>query len=128
MDYENCLPIYLILFRMYCTSTRLHKLVGLPTCMYWTIPRQIPDTIASGCPGQSYRHRRARLLNQKSSITVYRWPTQENKLSFSVSVCSKHMEVCRFRFFPFAANKRKLPFSASSVFRLWTSGNMETWI
>jgi hypothetical protein len=30
----------------------------------------------------------------------------------------------RFRF-PFAAKKRKLLFSVSSVFRLWNSGNME---
>ncbi len=29
--------------------------------------------------------------------------------------------------FPFAENKRKLPFSVISIFRLWNSGNMETW-
>jgi hypothetical protein len=34
---------------------------------------------------------------------------------FSVSVCSKQTEVCRFRF-PFAANKRKSPVSVSYVF------------
>jgi hypothetical protein len=42
---------------------------------------------------------------------------------FSVSVCSKQMEV----FFLFAENKRKLPFSVSSVFPLRNSVNMETW-
>jgi hypothetical protein len=37
---------------------------------------------------------------------------------FSLSVCRKQTEVCRFRF-PFATNKRKLPFSVSSVFRIY---------
>jgi hypothetical protein len=41
-------------------------------------------------------HRWARLLKQKSSITVYSLPTKENKLPFSVS--SKQTEVCHFRF------------------------------
>jgi hypothetical protein len=62
-------------------------------------------------------HKWALLLKRQSSITVNRSLTIENKLPFSVSVCSKQTEVCRFRF-PFAANKRKLPFSVSSVFRL----------
>ncbi len=78
------------------------------------------------------------LLKQQLSITVYPLPTKENKLSFSVSVCSKQTEVfhfhfplskqtevCHFHFllskqtefchfrFPFAANKWKLPFSLS---------------
>ncbi len=37
-------------------------------------------------------------------------------------------EICRFRF-SFLANKRKYPFSVSSVFRLWNPGDMEimTW-
>jgi hypothetical protein len=35
----------------------------------------------------------------------------------TVSVRNKQMEICCFRF-PFAANKRKLLFSVSSVFRL----------
>jgi hypothetical protein len=29
---------------------------------------------------------------------VYRLPTKKNKLPFSISVCSKQTEVCRFRF------------------------------
>jgi hypothetical protein len=55
---------------------------------------------------------------------------------FSVSVCSKQTEVCGFHFL-FAENKRKLPFSVSSVFLLhisvnmemetWKHGEMETW-
>jgi hypothetical protein len=48
-----------------------------------------------------------------SSFTICRLPTKENKLPFSVF--SKQMYVCRFRF-PFAANKRKLPFSVSPFF------------
>jgi hypothetical protein len=48
------------------------------------------------------------------------YPIKKNKLPFPDSVSSKQMEVCRFRF-PFAANKRKLPFSVSSVFRLRNS-------
>jgi hypothetical protein len=32
------------------------------------------------------------------SITVYLLPTKENKLPFSVSVCSKQTEVCCFHF------------------------------
>ncbi len=43
------------------------------------------------------------------SITIYRLPTKEDKLSFSIF---------HFRF-PFAANKRKLPFSVSSVFHIY---------
>jgi hypothetical protein len=39
--------------------------------------------------------------------------TKGNELPLSVFVYSKQWEVCRF-LFPFAANKRKLPFSASS--------------
>ncbi len=46
---------------------------------------------------------------------MYRLPTKENKLPFSVPVCSKQTEVCRFNFL-FAANKRKSPFSVSSIF------------
>jgi hypothetical protein len=59
-------------------------------------------------------------------IDFYRLPTKENKLPFSISVCRKQMEVCRFRF-SFAANKQKLLFSVSSVLCLRNSGNMETW-
>jgi hypothetical protein len=42
------------------------------------------------------------LLKQQTSITVYRWPTKENTRSFFV--CSK---------------QRKMPFSVSSVFRIY---------
>jgi hypothetical protein len=49
-------------------------------------------------------------MKQQSSILVYRLQTKENKLPFSLSVCSKQTEVCRFHF-PFAANIRKLSFS-----------------
>jgi hypothetical protein len=44
------------------------------------------------------------LLKQQSMATVYHLPTKENKRSFSVFICSKEMEVCRFCF-PFAAIK-----------------------
>jgi hypothetical protein len=46
-----------------------------------------------------------------TAIVDYRLPfaDQEDKLPFSVSVCSTQTDVCRFRF-PFAANKQKLPF------------------
>ncbi len=56
-----------------------------------------------------------RLLKQQSSITIHPLPTKENKLLFSISVCSKQTEVCRFPF-QVAANEWKLPFIASSVF------------
>jgi hypothetical protein len=58
----------------------------------------------------------------------YRLPlsTKENKLIFSISVCSKQMEVFRCCF-SFTENKRKLPFFISSVFRLRNSRNVETW-
>ncbi len=65
------------------------------------------------------------MLKQKTSITVDRLPTEENKRLFSVFVCSKEIEVCHCCF-PFAENKQKLPFFVSSVFYLWNSGNMET--
>jgi hypothetical protein len=43
--------------------------------------------------------------------------TKENNLPFSVSVCCKKKEVCRFCF-PFAANKQKMRFYVCSVFRI----------
>jgi hypothetical protein len=43
-------------------------------------------------------HRWARLLNQQSLITVYCLLTKENKLPFSIFLCSKLTEVCRFCF------------------------------
>ncbi len=58
----------------------------------------------------TYYHRWALLLKQQSLLTIYHLPTKENILPFSISVCSKHMEVCCFRFL-FAANKRKLAVS-----------------
>ncbi len=58
-------------------------------------------------------YRWAHLLQQETSITVYRLLTKENKLPFSV--CRKQTEVC-CPLFPFAANKQKLPLSVSSVF------------
>ncbi len=44
--------------------------------------------------------------------------TKENKLLFSVYVRNEQIEDCRFRF-PFAANKQKLPFFISSIFRIY---------
>jgi hypothetical protein len=72
----------------------------------------------------SCSHRWACLLKHQLSITVYRLPTKKNKLPLSDNVFSKQKKVCRFHF-PFAANKWKLPFSVSSVFRLRNSRNME---
>ncbi len=63
-------------------------------------------------------HRWARLLTQQTSITIYRLPNKENKLSLSIFVCSKQIEVCRFGF-PFAANKLKVLFSISSLFCIY---------
>jgi hypothetical protein len=64
----------------------------------------------------------------EKAIVDYRlsFADQGKKLPSFVSVYSKQMEVCRF-FFPFPANKRKLPFFVSSICRLQNSGNMETW-
>jgi hypothetical protein len=50
---------------------------------------------------------------------------QRKQTSIFRFVCSKQTEVCLFRF-PFTANKRKLPFSISSVFRLQNPRYMET--
>ncbi len=41
-------------------------------------------------------NRRAHLLKQQTSITVFCWPTKENKLLFSI--CRKQREVCYFIF------------------------------
>jgi hypothetical protein len=62
------------------------------------------------------RHRWECLLKQQWSITDYRLLTKENKLLFSVSICSKQMVrvVCHFCF-PFAANMQKLPFSGTQT-------------
>jgi hypothetical protein len=47
----------------------------------------------------------------ETAIVKYRllFAAKEDKLLFSVSVCSEQMEVCRFCF-SFAANKQKWPF------------------
>jgi hypothetical protein len=55
---------------------------------------------------------------------------QEKHRPFSVSDYSKHTEVSHFHF-PYTENKRKLPFSVSSIFEIletWKRGDMETWI
>jgi hypothetical protein len=46
----------------------------------------------------SLTYRWACLLEQQTSITVYRLPTKENKLLFPVSICRKQTEVYCFRF------------------------------
>jgi hypothetical protein len=56
------------------------------------------------------------LLKKRTSFTVYRLLTKENKLTFS-ACGGKQTEVCRFRF-PLAANKLELSFSVSFVFRV----------
>jgi hypothetical protein len=54
----------------------------------------------------------------KTAIVDYHlsFANQGKQTLFSVSVGSKQTEVCHFRF-PFAANKWKLPFSVSFIFR-----------
>ncbi len=42
--------------------------------------------------------RRARLLTQQTSITVYRLPTKKNKFPISASVCRKQTEVFCYYF------------------------------
>jgi hypothetical protein len=56
-------------------------------------------------------------VKQQSSITVYRLPIEENKLSVPFRLQQTQTAFCRFHFL-FAGNKKKLPFSVSSVFRL----------
>jgi hypothetical protein len=53
----------------------------------------------------------------ETAIVDYRLSFADQEKQTFVSICSKQIEVCRFRF-PFAENRRKLPFSVSSVFRL----------
>ncbi len=43
-------------------------------------------------------HRWALLLKHQSLINVHHLSTKENKIPSSVSICSKQMEVCYFRF------------------------------
>ncbi len=61
------------------------------------------------------RQKWAYFLKLESSITAYQLPNKENKLPFSVFVCSKQSEVWRFCIL-FDANKINLQFSVSSVF------------
>jgi hypothetical protein len=51
----------------------------------------------------------------KTAIFDYGLPTKEIKLPFSVSIFSTQTEVCH-SYFPFVANKQKLPFSDISGF------------
>ncbi len=77
-------------------------------------------TTGTYCTDMLFTHKWARSLKQQLLITVYRLPTKENKLPFSVSICSK---------------KRKFAVSVSvcskktevAVFHLRNSGNIETW-
>ncbi len=56
----------------------------------------------------------------ETAIVDYRlsFADQGKQTSVSISVCSKRREVCHFHF-PFAANKWKLPFSMSSICRIY---------
>jgi hypothetical protein len=71
-------------------------------------------------------HRWECFLKQQSSITIYHLPIKENKLPFSISVCSKQTEVCCFHF-PFASNQ--FCFQFCGILETWRHGdeNMETW-
>jgi hypothetical protein len=60
------------------------------------IAEVLPSSCA--CPPLAITIDGARLLKQQKSMTVYCLLTKENRLPFSVSVCSKQTEVCRFRF------------------------------
>jgi hypothetical protein len=75
----------------------------------------------------SLHHRWVHLLKHQLSITISCLPTKENQHSFSISSFSKQIEVYHFPRFSLTENKRKLPFSVSSVFYLQNSKNMETW-
>jgi hypothetical protein len=72
----------------------------------------------------SYSHRWARVLKQQSSMTVYRLPNNENKLLFSIPVCSKQTEVVIFHWFrfPFAKNRKH------GDIETWRHKDLETWI
>jgi hypothetical protein len=54
---------------------------------------------------------------QQLLIIIYRLPTKENKLPFSVSVCNKQTEVCRFCIL-LAANKRNYLYIIDGQVRL----------
>jgi hypothetical protein len=84
----------------------------------------------------------------ETAIVDNRLPSKENERPLFVSVRSIQTEIYRFHF-PFAENKRKLPFHVSFVWRhgpghgdmemetrknmvtwnmeTWRHGNMETW-
>jgi hypothetical protein len=59
--------------------------------------------------------------------TICRLPTKENKLTFSVSVCSKQMEVSRFRFSSQQTNGSchcpLVPFSVWGISETWRHGH-----
>ncbi len=78
-------------------------------------------------------HRWARLLKQRSSITVYCLPTMKNKCPLSDSVGRKRAEVCHLRF-PFAEKTQvavfhwfRFPFAEFWKHREMDMGDMETW-
>ncbi len=113
----NILPKtpFLFHFPLFCTTcadpiTFHFSSIIHSSFFYYYIP---PNKIGR----YSFCHRWARLLKRQLSINIHRLPTIKNKLPFSVSVCNKQTEVCRFRF-PFATNRRKLPFFFSSVFQI----------
>ncbi len=60
-------------------------------------------------------HRQACLLTQQTLFTVCCLLTRENKLPFSIFCLQKTAKSLPFWF---AANKQKLPFSISSIFRI----------
>ncbi len=73
-----------------------------------------------------YCLRWTRLLKQQSSITVYRLPTKENKLSFSISVSSKQTEVAvSFTYFRLLFAEFRQHGDMEKI-ETWRHGNMET--
>ncbi len=81
--------------------------------------RQKSDPCCPTNMSQFYMREWARVLKQQRSITFYRLPTKENKLSFSHFLFAENIRKwCHFCF-PFAANNWKLPFSVHSVFRIY---------
>jgi hypothetical protein len=58
--------------------------------------------------------------------TVNCLPIKENKISFSVSLCNKQTEVCRFHF-PLVSKETDFTIFFFSAIRFRNSGNIETW-
>ncbi len=75
-----------------------------PSQCHETVPLNCYELLRHKRWAQDVTHRWAHLLKQQSSFAVYRLPTKENKLPFSVYVDSKQMKVCCFCF-PFVVNK-----------------------